>query len=264
VSILNIFDIVLLIGSGVLVGFINTLAGGGTIISLSVFMLLGLPPVMANGTHRIAATFQTLTSSVTFFRKRVLDVRQGLVLSIPVVAGSMLGAFVAVEINEALFKRVVAVVMLGMLFFILFKPQLWLQGRETDATTKIRWWHHLLFFLIGIYGGFIHVGVGYFLIIAAVLGLGLDLVRSNAMKVFVVFIYTPLTLMVFGWKGQVDWGFGLVHAIGNVVGAWLAARYAVEWGAGFVRWVIVIVILLSSGQLLGVFDLAPLFRALPL
>lgn len=261
---MNIFDAILLIGSGVLVGFINTLAGGGTIISLSVFMLLGLPPITANGTHRIAATLQTMTSSATFFRKKKLDIRQGLILSIPVVAGSLLGAMIAVEINEQLFKRLVAVVMLGMLFFILYKPQLWLKGRVTDTITTTRWWHYLLFFLIGIYGGFIHVGVGYFLIIGTVMGLGYDLVRSNALKVFIVFIYTPITLLVFLWKGQADWGFGLVHAIGNVLGAWLAARYAVEWGAGFVRWVIVVVIVVSSGQLLGIFDLAPLFRSLPI
>lgn len=260
---MNAFDVFLLIGSGILVGFINTLAGGGTIISLSVFMLLGLPPVMANGTHRIAASFQTMTSSATFFRKKMLDVKQGLLLSIPVVAGSLLGALIAVQINEQLFKRIVAVVMLGMLFFILYKPQLWLQGRMSGMLSTVRWWHFVMFFLIGIYGGFIHVGVGYFLIIGAVLGLGYDLVRSNAMKVFLVFVYTPLTLVVFLWKGQANWAFGLTHAIGNVFGAWLAARYAVEWGAGFVRWVIVVVIVLSAGQLLGVFDLEPLFKSLP-
>lgn len=261
---MTIFDVVLLIGSGILVGFINTLAGGGTIISLSVFMLLGLPPITANGTHRIAASFQTLTSSVTFFRKGVLDLKIAFRLSIPIVAGSLVGAMVAVEINEQLFKRIIAVVMLAMLFFILWKPQLWLKSRQSMAQTTLKGWHYAVFFVIGVYGGFVHVGVGYFLIVAAVLGLGFDLVRSNALKVFVVFIYTPLTLLVFLWKGQANWSFGLTHAIGNIIGAWLAARYAVEWGAGFVRWVIVVVILLSAGQLLGVFDLEPLFRMCPI
>lgn len=261
---MNVLDVVLLVGSGVVVGFINTLAGGGTIISLSVFMLLGLPPVTANGTHRIAATFQTLTSSVTFVRKRVLNLRQGLLLSIPIVVGSLIGALIAVKIDQKLFKHLIAVVMLLMLVFVVWKPQLWLKGKMMGSVAILRWWHYGLFFAIGIYGGFVHVGVGYLLIIAGVLGLGLDLVRSNALKVFVVFVYTPLTLLVFLWKGQACWSFGLTHALGNVAGAWLAARYAVEWGANFVRWVIVVVIVLSSGQLLGIFDLAPLFRSLPI
>ncbi|MCF8339328.1 MAG: sulfite exporter TauE/SafE family protein, partial [Bacteroidales bacterium] len=108
---MSIIEIIALITTGLLVGFINTLAGGATIISLSMLMFLGLPLNVANGTHRIAAALQTFTSVATFRSKNVLDWRKGLILGIPVIIGSIIGARIAIEIDEAVFEKIVAGVM---------------------------------------------------------------------------------------------------------------------------------------------------------
>ena len=126
-------EITALIVSGLLVGFINTLAGGGTIISISLFMFLGLPAGVANGTNRIAVILQTLTSTASFKKQKVLDTRKGLLLGIPTVIGSIIGAEIAVDIDEHIFEKAIGIIMLVMMVFIIYKPQQWLKGTTTAS-----------------------------------------------------------------------------------------------------------------------------------
>jgi uncharacterized membrane protein YfcA len=251
----TIIEAILLITAGLMVGFINTLAGGGSIISLSVLMMLGLPATLANGTNRIAITIQTMTAVTSFSAQKVMDFRKGLYLAIPAVVGSVLGAYIAVDINEEIFEYAVAIIMLVMLVFILYKPQHWLKEQTHLTIRKLSVSQVIIFFLIGLYGGFIHVGVGYFLLAAIVLSAGYELVKANAIKVLIVMLYTPFALVVFIVNDQVNWAYGLVMTIGNVAGAYIASHMAVKQGANFVRWVIVVVILLTSAHLFGIIDI---------
>ena len=244
-----------LIFSGVFVGFINTLAGGGTIISIALLMVLGLPANVANGTNRIAVIFQNMTSAGSFAQQKVLDFRKGSWLALPTIIGSVIGAQLAVDIQEELFRKAMAVIMLVMLFFIIYKPSVWLKGQDKLVLRKVSVWQYIIFFFIGVYGGFIQVGVGYFLLAGIVLGAGYNLVKANAIKVWIVLLYTPFALIVFVLNGQVNWKYGLIHAIGNVTGAYIASKWAVSWGTNFVRWVIVVVILVFSSDLLGLINI---------
>ena len=252
---MSVFEIAVLIISGVLVGFINTLAGGGSIISLSVLMMLGLPASVANGTNRIAIAVQTFAAVSSFKQQKVLEVKKGLILAIPAVVGSVIGAWIAVDINEVVFERAIAIIMLVMLVFILYKPQNWIKEQTKLTSKKLAFWQIVLFFLIGLYGGFIHVGIGYFLLAAIVLSAGYELVKANAIKVLIVLLYTPFTIVVFIINNQIEWVYGLVMTIGNIAGALIASRIAVKKGAAFVRWVIIIIILFTSAHLFGIIDL---------
>ena len=251
-------EVVALIVSGVLVGFINTLAGGGSIISLSILMFLGLPAPVANGTNRIAILVQTVTAVTSFRQQKVLDYRKGLLLAVPAVVGAVIGAYIAVDINEKIFERAMAVIMLLMLIFILYNPKKWLYGKKELQERKVGYREIIIFFGIGIYGGFIHMGVGYLLLASLLLGIGYDLVRANAVKVMIVMLYIPFSLAVFLINDQVNWAYGLILTIGNVIGAFVASRLAVKKGVNFVRWVIVIVILLTSGHLFDLYDIQAL------
>jgi len=244
-----------LIVSGVFVGFINTLAGGGTIISLSLFMLLGLPANIANGTNRVAVILQNLTSVSQFRKQHLLDFKKANKLAIPTMIGAMVGAQIASDINENIFRKAVAVVMLVMVYFIVTKPSQWLKGTQALQEKPVSWLQVAIFFLIGVYGGFVQVGVGYFILAGVVLGAGYDLVKANAIKVWIVLLYTPLALIVFIMNNQVNWTYGLIHAIGNIIGAFIASRFAMSWGANFVRWVIIVVILIFSSDLLGIINI---------
>jgi len=244
-----------LIVSGVFVGFINTLAGGGTIISLSLFMFLGLPANIANGTNRVAVILQNMTSVSEFRRKKVLDFKKANKLAIPTMIGAIIGAQIASDINEEVFRKAVGVVMIMMMYFILTKPSQWLKGTETLMEKPVSWIQVVIFFVIGVYGGFVQVGVGYFILAGVVLGAGYDLVKANAIKVWIVLLYTPLALVVFILNDQVRWDFGLIHAIGNIIGAYVASRFAVSWGANFVRWFVIVVIVVFASDLLGIVNI---------
>ena len=259
---MNWIEITLLIVSGVLVGFINTLAGGGSIISLSVLMMLGLPAGVANGTNRIAVAVQTLSATSSFKRQKVLNTKKALQLSVPGTIGSLIGAWIAVDINEDIFEKAIGVIMLLMLVLIIAKPDKFIYGKAELTEKPLNWKIYLTFFLIGIYGGFIHVGVGYFLLAGIVLGAGFDLVKANAIKVFIVLMYAPFTVLIFMWNKQIDWSYGLIMSIGNVFGALLATRLAVNKGVTFVKWVIVVVILITSAEMFGLYDFQSLISGI--
>jgi uncharacterized membrane protein YfcA len=244
----------LLIAAGFVAGFVNTLAGSGSAVTLPVLIFLGLPAHIANGTNRVAVVLQNVSAVWTFRQRDALDLRGALWLSAPAVLGSVCGAQVSLRLDEATMKQVIGGVMLLMLVIILLRPSRWLQGAVQGMAARPNWKHLLLFFLIGVYGGFIQVGVGIFLLAGLVLGIGYDLVRANAVKVAVVLAFTMVALGVFVWNGRVQWREGLILAAGSMLGGWVGARFAVEKGAIWVRRLLIAIVLFSTAQLLGVID----------
>jgi hypothetical protein len=138
-----------------------------------------------------------------------------------------------------------------MFFLVLLKPEVWLREHASSKNLSGSFWlKGTIFFIIGIYGGFIQAGVGFFLLAGLVLGAGLDIVRANAVKNFLVFLYTPFALAVFVLANQVDYRAGLVLSAGSMAGAWLGTRSAVWWGPYFVRYVLLLAVLVSAVQLI--------------
>lgn len=244
--------IALLIFAGFLVGIINTIAGSGTVITYSLFMMLGLPVNLANGTIRLGVIMQTLASTLNFKKHNALDWKKGFKLALPVVVGSVIGAQIAVEINEVIFEKILAGILLIMLFYIFYRPERWLKGQLKKIQNKPTIVQLLLFFVIGLYGGFIHIGVGIFMLSVLVMNAGYDLVKANAIKVMTVFLYSPFALAVFIMNDQVHYGMGLIAAIGNVFGGIVGSKMAISWGSNFVRWVLMIVIIAFSSYLLNI------------
>jgi uncharacterized membrane protein YfcA len=243
--------ITLLILAGFAVGFVNTIAGSGTVITYSVFMMLGLPANFANGTIRLGVIMQTLVSTLNFKKHGYLDVKKGFQLGIPVIIGSIVGAQIGATINLRIFEIILGILMLVMLYFIFYQPSKWLKGKIELMQQKPKPLHYLFYFLIGLYGGFIHLGVGIFLLIALVLKSGYDLVRANALKVMIVLLYSPFALGVYALHHQIDYRMGLISAIGNIFGGYVASNIAVKKGAGFVRWFLMAVILFFAIHLFG-------------
>lgn len=248
------YDYPLLVLAGTAAGFVNMLAGNGSLITLPALLFIGLPANVANATNRVGVTLQNLVGTAGFYRQGNLDVRGALIFSIPAVVGSILGARIAVQIDEALFRKVLAVVMVIMLIVMLVKPERWVTGKIRRYTGRISPLQALIFFAIGIYGGFLQAGVGIFLLAALVLGPGYDVVRANGVKVAIVLALTFAALIVFQANAQVLWGPGLVLGVGNMLGAWLGTRFAVRKGTVWVRWFVIAVVLVSTAQLLGVFE----------
>ncbi len=241
--------ITLLIGSGILVGIINTLAGGGTVLTISIFTAMGLPITMANGTNRIAVVLQNLTASLTFIRKRMLDVKAGLLLSIPTIIGNIVGSMLATQLDEKIFKICLGVVLAIILIYMIFdRHRAHIHGGHA---LKLNPWHYLWFFLIGFYGGYIYIGLGYVVLAITIWTLHLDIVTANILKGFVIFVSSPFSMLVFMYNGQVDYAYGLLHGLGNIIGAFLASHYAIGWGVKFVRWFTIAIVIVCLLDLVG-------------
>lgn len=251
---------IILVISGTVVGFINTLAGGGTIISMSLFMLLGLPPVVANGTNRIPVILQNLVSVINFYRDKKLDLKKAIHSTIPVAVGSLLGSSLSIAIHDSVFMVFFVIIMVIMLLFMFLKPDKWLKGDVNKMKEPVSMLQLFLYFLIGIYAGFIHIGMGYFLLAVLVLMGGFDLLRANAIKSFIVLFYAPFSLIIFIYYGKVNYEYGLIHAIGNMIGAYVASKWAVKWGMNFIRWVVVVFIVISCLHVLHILDFQKIFK----
>jgi len=242
------------IGAGFACGFINTVAGSGSLITLPLLIWLGLPANVANGTNRVAILLQNIVGVSSFHQQKVLDLRGGLILAVPAVVGALIGARIAVDLDEELMRKTIGVLMAVMLVVLLVRPKRWLIGRPEQAGHRPGVWQFVIFFGIGMYGGFIQAGVGIFLLAGLVLSAGYDLVRANAVKVLIILCFTAPALVVFVMHDQVRWGVGLLLAVGNMGGAWIASRVAVKRGANFVRWLLIAVVVIAAAELLGVVD----------
>lgn len=243
------------VAAGFLSGFINTVAGSGSLVTLPLLIFLGFPANVANGTNRISILLQNVVGTASFQGKGVLDSRGALWLGVPAVAGSVLGAQIAVDLDEELMRRIIGVVMVLMLGIIIFRPERWLSASHDRVRIPPSPWLLLVFFLIGVYGGFIQAGVGIFLLAGLVLGAGYDLVRGNAVKVAIVLLFTVSALLVFVRNDQVEWFIGAVLAVGSMGGAWVGAKFAVDSGSLWVRRLLIAIIAVSALELLGAFRL---------
>lgn len=259
---MSVTAIAVIVLAGIFVGFINTLSGGGSVISLSLLLLLGLPADIANGTNRISIFFQTLSSVSSFTRQKMFTDLRPVWLGIPATIGAILGAYLAVDVTTRVIEIAMTVAMVIMLFFLFYKPGKWLKENPGLLSMRLKWWQLALFFVVGFYGGFIQVGVGYFLLMALVLGTGYDLVKANAVKNLIVFFYAIFALLVFMIDGKVNYLYGVILSAGSMIGALIASHLAVKKGAGFIRAVIVLSVVLTVLQITGLVNFTALLKQL--
>lgn len=243
------YHYVLLVGVGFLVGFINTVAGGGSLLSLPVLIFLGLPPSVANGTNRVAIVIQTALATAGFKSKGVTTFPFNIYLGISALLGAIIGAYIAIDIKGETFNRILAIIMIVVVFIIIFKPKIKIEELKERLTGKYLWIGIIAFFFFGIYGGFINAGLGFIIILFLHYINQMTLVRANATKVAVVFIYTLSALAVFVLNDKVNWKVGLILALGNGSGAWLASRVSVKRGDGFIKTFLVIMVVAMSIKL---------------
>ena len=233
----------IILGTGLVAGFFNTVAGGGSLLSLPILIFLGLPPSVANATNRVAIFSQNIFGVAGFKSKGISSFGYSFVLGISALLGAIIGAKIAVEMEGHLFNRILAVIMVMVVLFTVFKKKKIHDQSSVDLSLKKRIMGTILFFFIGIYGGFIQAGVG-FIIIAVISTLhGFNLVKTNSIKVFVILVYTTAALAVFIWEGQINWMYGLILAAGNSVGAWFTSRWSVEKGDKVVRRILLVAVI---------------------
>ena len=235
-------DSLLLIVVGFVAGFINTLAGGGSLLTLPLLIFMGLPPSVANGTNRIGIVLQMLAGTAGFKSKGVITFPFSIYLGIAALLGAVLGAQIAIDIKGETFTKILSFVMIAVVLIIVFKPKLQLQQLAERTTGKHLWISCIAFFLFGIYGGFLNAGLGFILILFLHHFNRFSLVKSNATKAVVIVIYMSAALFIFILNDKIDWAMGLTMAIGTSLGGWVASRYSVKKGDGFIKVFLVIAV----------------------
>ncbi len=257
----------LVLAAGVAGGFLNTVAGGGSALTMPVLIFLGLPSGVANGTVRVAIIVQNLTAVAGFRGKGHFEPALAAQLGLPALAGAVVGSRIAVDVPDAVFNAVLAGVMVLVLASIFIKPKP-AGDRAAPAPAApasavpdgppagARRILMAIFFVIGVYGGFIQAGVGFLIMSSLVFLSGYDLVRINAVKVAVILIYTMAAVTVFLLNGKVEWVPGLTLAAGNAAGAWLGARFSVTGGEKWIRIILVVAVVVMAVRVSGLLELA--------
>ncbi|HOJ89305.1 MAG TPA: sulfite exporter TauE/SafE family protein [Pseudothermotoga sp.] len=229
--------------SGIASGFLNVVAGGGSLLTLPLLTLLGMGIDVANGTNRIAILLQNIVAVRNFNKGKMLPVKLSLLCGIPAAIGSVLGTMIAVDLDQNILKKVVGVLLLIMGLFFFIKPKMWTGESNKKINIPVV---TLTFFGIGVYGGFIQAGVGFFFIFFTAALLGLDLVKNNALKVFIVLLYTPISLLIFLLNGKVMFLAGLILGFGSMIGAYLGVKFALKKGVKWLGYIVFATVLVSG------------------
>ena len=241
-------SLLLLLPAGIFAGVVNTIAGGGSFVTLPLLMLYGLPAQIANGTNRVAILMQTAYASSIYDRHSRMDRSTILRLLTPLLPGALLGAYVASAVSREIFSSAVGGLFLGFTVLLILKRRHLVAGRAkpiASAPTAA-----ITFFAVGFYGGFLQAGVGLLLLLSITAFLGRELAESNGLKQVAVAAWTIPAVAWFAFCGQVSWVPGLVLGIGNLIGARLGARLAISRGNGLIFGCLVAVMLLTSVHLL--------------
>lgn len=232
-------NILLLFTIGIAAGAINTLAGGGSLLTLPTLIFLGLPPTVANATNRIGVIFNAFFSWRGFQSKGVKADKYAVFLGLVGLIGAYLGSLIAVDIKGDLFNKILASVIVLIVAYMLFGGKHKVDVKEI-MTQKSKTFGFISFFLIGIYGGFIQAGVGYLIMASLSFIHHMSIIRINMIKALVVLIYTFSALAVFIFNDLIDWELGLSLAVGMSLGGWLTSRWSVSVNEKYIKYFVMV------------------------
>jgi uncharacterized membrane protein YfcA len=246
--------LIALVGSFV-AGAINTLAGNGSAITLTILMeVLGLPADVANATNRVGVATQSLAGTWAFQRAGRLRTSAGrrremwLIVGVTTV-GALVGIWLSLIVDNSTFRQIFRYLLFVMLLVVLVRPKRWLKERSGEQPLSL-WVVIPAFLAMGVYGGFIQMGMGIFFLALMVLVARYEIIQANVVKGLVVAVYTVIAVAIFAWRGLIDWEMGGLMAIGQTVGGYLTARYAAaDPRAGlYAYWLLVVAIIAALAK----------------
>lgn len=247
--------LLLLALAGVAAGVINSIAGGGSFLTLPMLMWVGLAAPVANGTMRVAVLLQGLVVVGTFRRRGVRGEGMALRLAAPVLVGALVGSLAASRLEDALLRPVFGVALVGWAILLALRPGTFERNASVARPAGVV--GLILAACIGVYGGFMQAGVGFPLLALLVSYLGMSPVQANLVKVQIVVSYTVVALAVFLQAGQVAWGPGLVLAAGTMLGGWLGTRWQVAAGAPLIRKFVMVAVFVAGAAMVAESITAP-------
>ena len=226
-----------------LAGFIDSIAGGGGLISLPAYLIAGVPAHMAIATNKLSSTFGTTVATLRFIREKKVLLKCALPATVGALLGSPVGARIALLTDESVLKIILLVILPVLALFIVFKKDF----GETDRETKLPPLAYglisgLIGLTIGFYDGFFGPGTGTFLILVFTALLGQDLIRASSNAKIVNLTSNIAALVTFLASGKVLVVLGLIGAVFNMLGNWLGSSLAILKGSKIIKPVFIVVI----------------------
>jgi uncharacterized membrane protein YfcA len=210
---------------GIVVGFINIVSAGGSMLTLPMLIFFGLPSNVANGTNRIAILFQNGFALYQFQKNGHLNWKFGLLLAIPTTIASIYGAQFAVNIADDTFDTLLAVFMVIFAVLLIIKPQRYIKGKFNPKVAIPLL--GVAFILIGLYGGALQAGVGFFISLTLLMLIpNIPMGEMHGLKTLVVTIYISVSTFVFIFNDLISWKFAIALSIGSAIGGSIGGRYA--------------------------------------
>lgn len=217
--------------TGIAVSFINSIAGGGSALSLPIFLFLGLPVDICNGTNRLGILFGNLSSSKKLHKSGEFEFSSIKPFIIPLALGSFIGGNLVIGISEFHFK----LLLISVLVFSVIQMLIKLKKRDDSpkhSTVKMG----IVFFLVGLYGGFIQAGMGFVLImVLSWMGFKKS-TQINGMKSTLAIGLVLLGVLPFIFEGQVNYKMALFFGIGTSLGGWLGGFFQTKVKEGLIRY----------------------------
>ncbi len=239
------WGIAFLLATGFAAGIVNTLAGAGSLLTVPVLVLLGVPADIANGTNRVGILAHNVIASWRFHAEGIGGLRHAFSLLVPMMSGSIIGAYTISLLPAAAFQRAFAVLMLVLVVPIVVGAQPRTQGPAWPRSLSA-----MVFFFVGLFGGAFQAGVGL-LLIAALSHAGHNLLRANSIKVVLNAVQTAAALTIFVLRDQVWWLPGVMLAVGYGIGGVVGVRLAIAGGERLVRWFLAAMVVVLATRLLG-------------
>lgn len=250
-------DYIIVLLGGFFAGAINSLAGYGSIITLTILMdIVGLSPNVANGTNRVNVMANAFAGSLGYYRQGKMRLNRVWLIVFLVLIGAITGVYVATIISNEGFRNLYRVLVFLLAILILTKPKNWLIKESSQE--KLNLWIAIpVFVSIGFYAGLIQAGSGLFMLAALVLLAKKELLEANAIKMFIILFYSVIVIAIFHYKGLIDWKAGAILAVAQAAGSYLTATYASRlpnanlWAYRLLIIIILVIIIREGWILLG-------------
>ncbi len=237
-----------LLGTGLFAGFVDTVAGGGGLITLPVLLSLGLPPQDALGTNKFQSSFGSGSATFHYARAGVVDLRECFLGILFTCVGASLGVLAVLRIDPAFLKLLIPLLLVGIAVYLVLKPRI---GFEDVQPRMKKGLFYLLFGLgLGFYDGFFGPGTGSFWALAFMVFLGFNMTRATGYTKVMNFTSNLFSLILFMIGRRVHYEYGVVMAAGQLVGARFGANTVIKRGVGFIRPIFLTVVVVLTVKLL--------------
>lgn len=247
---MDLFHLFIILLTGISGGIFGTLTGGAGLIQIPALVFLGLSPHSAIGTHFFGVTGLNVTGWYKFHEKRMINYKIGFIVTIPVFLGSILGANIVFQMDEAILKKIITILTMAILFFIVFNPGIGLKRSKETIRTYEYFLGIFLSFAVGVYNGFYSSVSGAFLAYILILLFGQTFLESAATRKIPMTLSSGVAAAIFAMKGAIFYPMGIGLLISSSVGAYFAAKYSDKIGNVWIKRLFFVVVFIMAIKLI--------------